>query len=113
MFKQRAVFPADGRAARMISSEFCSPAVFSSRSMNQVGRVAPVVEDGDGLVDFLVSVGVEVVFAEDLQDVADDAVVAEHAAQDAAFRLTALRRQTVDPSLVRHGSPLERMKDEG
>ena len=47
-------------------------------------------------------VGVEVFFADDLQDVADDGVVAQHAAQSAALGVTAVRRQTVRGPLVRH-----------
>ena len=64
------------------------------------------VEVGYGLVDLLVGVRIEIFLADDLQDVADDAVIPHHAAQDRSLGFLALRRQPVSTGLVgRHGHP--------
>src|SRR5207253_11018958 len=59
----------------------------------RVHGFALVVQVGDGGEDFLVGVGVEMFGTKDEDDVADDDVVAQHAAEDGALRLTVLRRQ--------------------
>ena len=64
---------------------------------DQVDRLTLVVEHTDAIVDLLMGVGVEVdiVLAEDLHHIADDDVVAQHAAQHAALGFAALRREAV------------------
>ena len=58
---------------------------------NQIDRVAAVIQGHDGLVNFDVMVEVEILGAEDLDDVADDAVVAQHASHHAALGFSTLR----------------------
>ena len=59
------------------------------------GLAALVVQGDDGLEDLLVGVGVEVLFVNDEDHVADDEVVLEHTAQDALFRLPVVWREPV------------------
>ena len=71
---------------------------------DEIDGMALVVQGGNGMADFLMRVEVEVVGPEDLQDIADDDVIAQHAAEHALLRLLALRRQPIWPSVVRgHG----------
>src|SRR6516225_9538097 len=68
--------------------------------------MALVVEADNALVDLLMGVLIEILFADDLHDVADDAVLANHAAQDRALPFAALRRQAAANLRVGlHGLP--------
>src|SRR5258708_3109853 len=67
--------------------------------------MALVIELGNGVEYLLMGVGVEVLGADDLEDVADDAIIPQHAPQDAPLRVPVLGRQAVPSSLGRrHGS---------
>ena len=50
------------------------------------------VGEFDALEDFLMRVGVKIVVTDDLDDVADDAIVAQHAAEHAALGFAVVRR---------------------
>src|SRR5262249_338574 len=68
------------------------------------GGAALVVDLRDRLEDLLMSVEVEILLAEDLNDVADAGVVAQHAAQRRALGVATLRGQTIQP-FRRHDNP--------
>ncbi len=57
-----------------------------------VGRLAAAVEVGDDLVDHLVGRAVEVVGAQDLDDVGDGVLRQQHAAEDRLLRVDVVRR---------------------
>src|SRR5262249_14505765 len=67
---------------------------------DEIDRLATVSHRDDATVDFLVCVCVEMIVADNLDDVADDRVVAKHATQDAAFGVARLRRQALRSSLL-------------
>ena len=69
------------------------------------GLAALVVKGDDCLMDFLMGVGVEILGAQQLHDDADNAVLAQHTAEDATFRLPTLRRQTFRPGAFRRHWP--------
>ena len=77
------------RVAADVLDVLLLPQPFGQR--DQVDRVGLVVEGEDALEDFLVGVEVEVFGADELDDVVDDDVVAEHAAEDAALGVAAVR----------------------
>jgi hypothetical protein len=71
---------------------------------DEVDGVALVVELNDALEDLLVGIVIEAVGADDLKNIADDAVVAEHGAEDGLLGLWALRGETLLEGLFgRHG----------
>src|SRR5262249_4046062 len=73
---------------------------------DEIDRLAAVVETRDAPENLLMSVKIEIFSADDLQDIADGAVVPKHAAQHAALGFFALRRETVGSFLIRrHGAP--------
>ena len=66
--------------------------------------MAGIVDSDHTLEDFLVCVKVEIVLPDDLQDIGNDEVFAEHAAKNAALRITALRGEPFPAGiLARHG----------
>ncbi len=76
------------------------------RQEDEVNRLALVVELGDAVEDFLVAVGVKRFrTVDDLNNVADNGIVTQHAAQDAAFGIAVLRWKAIGNLTIRSHEP--------
>src|SRR5262245_57368709 len=56
---------------------------------HKIDGMTPIIESDDRLEDLLVGVLIEVLFANDLKDIADDAVVTQHTAKHRALGIAA------------------------